>query len=68
MEITIDLQQAGEPVAIMRLQGSIDASNFVQIVDNGDAQPVFGNPEGPQRGVFGNRKIFTIAAFGNNRL
>ena len=42
MEITVNLQQASEPVAIMRLQGSIDASNFVQIVDK--AQEIYKNP------------------------
>ena len=42
MEITIDLQQATEPVAVMHLQGSIDASNFVQIVDK--AQEIYKKP------------------------
>ena len=42
MEITVKLQQANEPVAVMRLQGSIDASNFVQIVDK--AQEIYQNP------------------------
>jgi len=42
MEISVDLQQAGEPVAVMRLQGSIDASNFVQIVDK--AHEIYKNP------------------------
>jgi anti-anti-sigma factor len=42
MEITVSLKQANEPVAIMRLQGSIDASNFVQIVDK--AQEIYQNP------------------------
>jgi anti-anti-sigma regulatory factor len=42
MEITVTLQQATEPIAIMRLQGSIDASNFVQIVDK--AQEIYQNP------------------------
>jgi anti-anti-sigma regulatory factor len=42
MEITVSLQQASEPVAVMRLQGSIDASNFVQIVDK--AQEIYQNP------------------------
>jgi anti-anti-sigma factor len=39
MEITVDLQQANEPVAVMQLQGDIDASNFVQIVDK--AQEIY---------------------------
>ena len=42
MEITVDVKQASEPVAIMRLRGSIDASNFVQIVDK--AQEIYQNP------------------------
>jgi anti-anti-sigma factor len=42
MEITVSLQQANEPVAIMRLQGDINASNFVQIVDK--AQEIYQNP------------------------
>ena len=42
MEITVTLQQASEPVAIMQLQGDINASNFVQIVDK--AQEIYQNP------------------------
>ncbi len=42
MEIDVSLQHANEPVAIMRVTGSIDASNFVQIVDK--AQEIFRNP------------------------
>lgn len=42
MEITVDLQQANEPVAVMRLQGDIDATNFVQIVDK--AQEIYEKP------------------------
>lgn len=42
MEITVSLEQASEPVAIMRLQGSVDASNFVQIVDR--ARELYQNP------------------------
>lgn len=42
MEITVTLEQASEPVAIMRLQGDIDASNFVQIVDK--AHEIYQNP------------------------
>jgi hypothetical protein len=33
MEITVSLQQANEPVAVMSVQVGIHASNFVQIVD-----------------------------------
>ncbi len=32
MEIKISLQQAHQLVALMRVQGDIDASNFVQLV------------------------------------
>ena len=42
MEITVTLEQAREPVAVMRLQGGIDASNFVQIVDK--AREIYQNP------------------------
>lgn len=42
MEITVSLQQANEPVAVMRVQGGIDASNFVQIVDK--AQEIYQKP------------------------
>ena len=42
MEITVTLQQANEPVAIMRLQGDINASNFVQIVDR--AREIYQKP------------------------
>ena len=42
MEITVSIQQASEPVAVMSLQGSIDASNFVQIVDK--AREIYQNP------------------------
>ena len=44
MEITVTLQQASDPVAVMRPQGSIDASNFVQIVDK--AREIYQNPAG----------------------
>ena len=42
MNITVDVKQARELIAIMRLQGDIDASNFVQIVDK--AQEIYQNP------------------------
>ena len=42
MEITVDLQQAREPVAVMRLRVVIDASNFVQIVDK--EEEIYQNP------------------------
>lgn len=42
MNITVDVKQARELIAIMRLQGDIDASNFVQVVDK--AQEIYQNP------------------------
>jgi len=42
MEITITVHQRSEPVAVMHLEGNIDASNFVQIVDK--AQEIYQNP------------------------
>jgi anti-anti-sigma regulatory factor len=33
MDIHVTVQQAREPIAVMRLEGDIDASNFVQLVD-----------------------------------
>ena len=41
MEITVDLEQQSEPIAMMRLQGSIDASSFVQVVNK--AQEIYQN-------------------------
>jgi len=32
MEITISIEQANEPVAIMRIKGKIDVSNFLDVV------------------------------------
>lgn len=42
MEITINLRQANQLVALMRVQGDIDASNFVQLVDK--ARETYKNP------------------------
>ena len=42
MDIMVSIQQAREPVAVMRLQGNIDASNFVEVVDK--AQEIYQNP------------------------
>jgi anti-anti-sigma factor len=42
MNITVTLQQAREPVAVMQLEGDIDASNFVQVVDK--AREIYQNP------------------------
>lgn len=42
MNIHVTLQQAREPVAVMSLQGDIDASNFIEVVDK--AQEIYQNP------------------------
>ncbi|HSL45954.1 MAG TPA: STAS domain-containing protein [Anaerolineales bacterium] len=42
MNISVILQQAREPVAVMSIQGDINASNFVQVVD--EAQEIYQNP------------------------
>ncbi len=42
MNITVSIQQVREPVAVMRLEGNIDASNFVEVVDK--AQEIYENP------------------------
>jgi len=42
MEITITLEQASEPVAIMKLVGDINASNFMELVDK--ANETYKNP------------------------
>ena len=42
MNITVDVKQARQLVAIMHLQGDIDASNFVQVVDK--AREIYENP------------------------
>ena len=42
MNITVSVEQAREPVAVMRLQGDIDASNFIEVVDK--AQEIYQNP------------------------
>jgi len=42
MNIMVTIQQRNEPIAVMHLQGDIDASNFVQIVDK--AQEIYENP------------------------
>lgn len=42
MEITISVHEAKEPVAVMRVKGAIDASNYVEIVDK--AQAIYNNP------------------------
>lgn len=42
MEINISIEQAREPIAIMRLKGEINASNFMEVVDS--AQEIHNNP------------------------
>jgi anti-anti-sigma regulatory factor len=42
MNINVTLQQARELVAVMSLQGDIDASSFIQLVDK--AQEIYQNP------------------------
>ena len=42
MEINVTYQQGSEPVAIMRLKGEINASNFVQVADK--ARELYMNP------------------------
>ena len=42
MELTVSIQQAEEPIAIMRIQGDIDASTFMKVVNK--AQEIHNNP------------------------
>jgi anti-anti-sigma regulatory factor len=42
MNITVDLEQGSEPIAVMRLHGILDATTFVRIVDK--AQEIYQNP------------------------
>lgn len=42
MEINITTEQTDEPIAVMKPTGSIDASNFMELVDK--ASELFGNP------------------------
>jgi hypothetical protein len=42
MEISISMEQAKGPVAVMRLTGNLDASNFVEVVTK--AQEIYKNP------------------------
>lgn|SRR5574339_699812 len=42
MNINVTVQQAREPVAVMSIEGDIDASNFIQVVDK--AQEIYRNP------------------------
>jgi len=42
MELTVSIQQAEEPIAIMRIKGDINASNFLEVVNK--AQELYNNP------------------------
>lgn len=42
MEISISIEQADQPVGVMRIRGNIDASNFVEVVTK--AQEIYKNP------------------------
>jgi len=42
MEITISIEQAIEPIAVIRLKGALDASNFLEVVDK--AQEIYKKP------------------------
>jgi anti-anti-sigma regulatory factor len=42
MKISVNVQQAGALVAVLRIQGAINASNFVQVMDK--AQEIYKNP------------------------
>jgi len=42
MEISVSIEQAKEPIAVMRLKGALDASNFLEVVDK--AQEIYKKP------------------------
>lgn len=42
MELIVSIQQAEEPIAVMRIKGEIDASNFLEVVNK--AQELYNNP------------------------
>ena len=42
MNINVSIEQAKEPIAVMKLEGVIDASNFMEIVDK--AEEIYNNP------------------------
>ena len=42
MEIIVSIEQAKEPIAVMRLKGALDASNFLEVVDK--AQEIYKKP------------------------
>ena len=42
MEITVSIHQSAQPIAILKIIGDINASNFMEVVDK--AQALFDNP------------------------
>ena len=42
MEISVSIEQANVPVAVMHIQGDIDASNFLRVIAK--AQEIYKNP------------------------
>ena len=42
MELIVSIQQAEEPIAIMRIKGDINASNFLEVVNK--AQEIYNKP------------------------
>ena len=42
MELTVSIEQAEEPIALMRIKGDINASNFLEVVNK--AQELYNNP------------------------
>lgn len=42
MEINVSIEQGREPIAVMRLRGEINASNFMEVVDK--ARELYNNP------------------------
>ena len=42
MELTVSIQPAEEPIAIMQIKGDINASNFLEVVNK--AQELYNNP------------------------
>ena len=42
MEINISIEQGKEPIAVMKLKGEINATNFMEVVEK--AQEIYNNP------------------------
>jgi anti-anti-sigma regulatory factor len=42
MEISVSIEHRKEPIAVMKLKGGINASNFMEVMDK--AQEIYGNP------------------------